>query len=67
MKDEFGLHAQTLLKDLRLMEFGDLTAEQALASGSDPAGIWQAICLAQSVPKERWSGLDKKAKKRHAE
>lgn len=67
MNDEFGPHSQTLLKDLRLIEFEDLTAEQLLAKGIDPAGIWQAICRAQDVPKERWSGLDKKAKKRHAE
>lgn len=67
MVDEFGqLQADALISDLVLGEF-DATAAQLLARGEDPRPIWLAICRIQQVPKERWQGLDKKAKKRHAE
>jgi hypothetical protein len=49
------------------LELGDKTAASLLASGEDPRQIWLAICRVQQVPEERWTGLDKKAKKQHAE
>ena len=67
MADEFGPQSQYLIQDLVLFELGDQTASQLLASGHEPREIWLAICKAQQVPKERWNGLDKKAKKQHAE
>jgi hypothetical protein len=68
MTDEFGKsQAQVLIRDLALLELGDKTAASLLASGADPRQIWLAICKVQQVPKERWTGLDKKAKKQHAE
>lgn len=68
MADEFGKpHSEVLIRDLALFELGDKTASILLAQGEDPRQIWLAICRAQQVPQERWSGLDKKAKKQHAE
>ncbi len=68
MADEFGkAHSDVIIRDFALLELGDKTAAVLLAQGEDPRQIWIAICRAQQVPKERWSGLDKKAKKQHAE
>jgi hypothetical protein len=68
MNDEFGQsYAQVLQKDLVLGELGDRTGSELLASGEDPRAIWLAICRALAVPKERWSGVDKKPKKQHAD
>ena len=68
MADEFGKpQSEVLIRDLALFELGDKTASVLLAQGEDPRQIWLAICRAQQVPKDRWSGLDKKAKKQHAE
>lgn len=68
MADEFGKpQADVLIRDLALLELGDQTATVLLDQGEDPKQIWLAICRAQQVPQERWNGLDKKAKKQHAE
>ena len=67
MADEFGPQAPVIFKDLALFELGDKTAAELLSLGEEPKIVWLAICRAQGVPPERWSGLDKKAKKRHAE
>jgi hypothetical protein len=68
MADEFGkAHSEVIIRDFALLELGDKTAASLLSAGEDPKQIWLAICRAQQVPKERWSGLDKKAKKQHAE
>lgn len=68
MADEFGkAHSEVIIRDFALLELGDSTAATLLTKGEDPKQIWLAICRAQQVPKERWSGLDKKAKKQHAE
>ena len=68
MADEFGkLHSEVIIRDFALLELGDQTAATLLAKGEEPKEIWLAICRAQGVPKQRWSGLDKKAKKQHAE
>lgn len=67
MADEFGPQSEAIIRDLALLELGDKTAKVLLAAGEEPREIWLAICRAQQVPKERWMGLDKKAKKQHAE
>ena len=68
MNDEFGSsYAQVLQKDLVLGELGDKTGTELLAAGEDPKEIWLAICRVLGVPKQRWTGVDKKAKKQHAE
>jgi hypothetical protein len=68
MADEFGkAHAEVIIRDFALLELGDQTPAALLSEGQEPRLIWLAICRAQQVPKERWTGLDKKAKKQHAE
>ena len=68
MTDEFGSeYAAVLLRDLSLTELRDLTGQKALDSGIEPKEIWQAICLAQNVPTERWHGLNKKPRDGHAD
>lgn len=57
MTDEFGqAYSQVISRDLVLGALGDRTAEQALAEGEDPKEVWLALCEANNVPKERWSG-----------
>jgi hypothetical protein len=68
MNDEFGeQYAAVLVRDLALTELGDRTGAVALAEGEDPKDVWAAICKAAGVPKERWHGLNKLSKNRHAE
>ena len=68
MSDEFGsAYAAVLLRDLVLTELGDLTGQGALNAGIDPKLIWIAICKAQNVPMDRWQGLNKKPRDRHAD
>jgi hypothetical protein len=68
MADEFGSeYAAVLLRDLVLTDLGDLTGQKALEAGLEPKEIWMAICMAQNVPKDRWHGLNKKPRNRHAE
>jgi hypothetical protein len=64
MADEFGVeYAAVVARDLVLGEFGDRTAEHCIASGEDLREVWLAICKSQSVPIERWHGLNKNTKK----
>lgn len=57
MTEEFGSgYSQVLLNDLVLLELGDRTGSQLIAQGEDLRLIWQAICAAQDVPKDRWHG-----------
>lgn len=68
MNDEFGSeYAAVLVRDLVLTELDDRTGQQALAEGVEPKDVWLAICRAQNVPEERWLGLNKKPKNKHAE
>lgn len=68
MVDEFGArYAAVIEQDLVLSELGDRTAKQALTAGADPREVWLAVCLANGVPKDRWLGVNKNPKKRHAE
>ena len=67
MHDEFGAgYAGVLENSLVLLEMGDRTAAAALAAGEDPREVWLAICRANEVPKARWHGKTKPAKKQHA-
>ncbi|MHB1173283.1 MAG: DUF3046 domain-containing protein [Lacisediminihabitans sp.] len=57
VRDEFGIsYGRTLTHDLVLGELGDLTAEQAIASGLPTREIWLALCRASDVPENRWYG-----------
>lgn len=68
MNDEFGeQYSNVLLSDLVLGELGDVTGNQAIKDGVDPRSVWLAICRANQVPQERWTGLNKTSKKQHAE
>ena len=62
--DEFGTtYGAVICRDLVLTDLADQTADQALASGTDPREIWLALCKAQSVPESRWHGVNKNTKK----
>ena len=68
MNDEFGPgYAGVIENSMVLLELGDRTAAAALASGEDPREVWLAVCRANEVPKARWYGKNKPAKKQHAE
>ena len=68
MDDEFGAeYAAVIIQDLVLGELADLTAAAAIRAGVDPREVWLAICRTAEVPKDRWNGLNKTAKKQHAE
>jgi hypothetical protein len=68
MVDEFGpAYAAVIERDLVLGDLSDQTAEQAMAAGFDLREIWYSICRSSGVPKERWHGVNKTTKKRHAE
>lgn len=62
--EEFGDgYGSTLLRDLVLVEFGDHTAEQALAAGQPPRAVWIALCKATDVPPNRWYGAGRQPAK----
>ena len=64
MADEFGAdYAAVIYRDLVLGEFDDRTVEQCVTSGEDLRDVWLAICRSQSIPAERWQGLNKNTKK----
>ncbi len=59
MDDEFGAHySRTLAGDLVIGTLGDRTALEALQAGVDPKRVWEAVCVVQDVPRERWLGRD---------
>lgn len=59
MESEFGAaYARHLARDLVPGDFGDLTVEEALATGHDVRAVWLAVCRMQEVPQERWLGPD---------
>jgi hypothetical protein len=56
--DEFGdAYGRTLVHDLVLTDLGDVTGEQALASGTAPRDVWRALCRASDVPPSRQHGV----------
>ncbi len=60
MADEFGqAYAQVIIDDLVLGALGDRTAAVAIKAGDDLRVVWQAICEANGVPKDRWHGKTK--------
>jgi len=59
MGDEFGAaYAHSLARDHVLGALGNLTALQALESGTTPREAWLALCADMDVPKERWLGKE---------
>ena len=57
MADEFGRgYGEVIVRDLVLSSLDDQTGQQALSAGVEPRAIWLAICQANAVPKERWTG-----------
>jgi hypothetical protein len=59
MDDEFGAHySRTLAGDLVIGALGDRTPLEALQGGVDPKRVWEAVCVVQDVPRERWLGRD---------
>ena len=59
MDDEFGEnYSRTLARDLVVDRLGDRSAAEALDAGLDPKAVWEAVCRAQDVPRERWLGRD---------
>ncbi|WP_165066916.1 DUF3046 domain-containing protein [Marisediminicola senii] len=55
---EFGdTYGNTVTRDLVLIEFGDLTAVQAMAAGHGPRAVWLALCAATDVPPSRRHGV----------
>ncbi|RKW70801.1 DUF3046 domain-containing protein [Galactobacter caseinivorans] len=57
MDGEFGAAGgHHLATSLNLSSLGSRTAEAALAVGYDPREVWEALCLMQDVPRERWLG-----------
>ena len=56
--DEFGsAYGATVVRDVVLGPLGDRTAAQALADGVDTRTVWEALCAAMDVPRERWYGV----------
>jgi hypothetical protein len=54
MAEEFGpARAATLASDHVFSELGGRTVRQALEAGIPTKEIWQAVCVAFEVPRER--------------
>lgn len=59
MEAEFGQRYSHVLADsMALTELDSLTASEAIDKGIKPKLVWEALCLAQDVPEERWLGID---------
>ncbi len=58
VSDEFGeSFGHALTRDLVLGEFGDRSAEQAIAAGVPVRSVWLALCRACDVPESRRHGV----------
>ncbi|SJM70439.1 hypothetical protein FM112_15180 [Gulosibacter sp. 10] len=56
--DEFGeVYGESVVRDVVLDRLGDRTAKQALDAGEDARRVWEALCTAMDVPKDRWYGV----------
>ncbi len=63
MDDEFGPgYSRSVARDQTLPTLRGHTVETALADGVQPREVWQAVCVAMSVPPERHWGIDRSAK-----
>lgn len=59
MDGEFGAAgARHLAASLHLSALGSVTADAALEAGEPPRQVWEAICVMQDIPRERWLGAD---------
>ncbi len=54
--DEFGAFGRVLTRDTVIVELGNRTADEALASGTSAREVWLALCRVQEVPPQRWHG-----------
>ena len=55
--EEFGdPQGRVLVRELVVDELGGRTAEEALAAGVPTGEVWEALCRANEVPRERWHG-----------
>ena len=62
---EFGrAHGRTLARDLVLFQWGNRTAEQAIADGEPVREVWVALCEAMDVPEDRRWGQEKPGTRR---
>ncbi|RRJ87994.1 DUF3046 domain-containing protein [Gulosibacter macacae] len=56
--DEFGAaYGATVVRDVVLDALADRTAQEALDAGEDPRRVWEALCAAMDVPRDRWYGV----------
>ncbi len=51
-------YARSIARDQVIGALGGRTAEQALAAGTRPREVWEALCDALDVPPERRLGPD---------
>ena len=59
MDEEFGpQYSRTLAGDLVVGALGERTPLGALRVGLNPRRVWEAVCEAQDVPRQRWLGRD---------
>ena len=55
MRDTFGAYASSLAEDMVLAPLGSRTANQALAEGTPPGVVWDAICTVNELGEDvRW-------------
>ena len=55
--DEFGAaYGAVLVRDLVLDDAGERTAAAALDAGMPARDVWEALCRAMGVPRERMTG-----------
>jgi hypothetical protein len=58
LAEEFGESAgATVARDVVVGVLGNLTANEALASGMEPKVVWAALCEAMDVPVHRRHGV----------
>lgn len=54
MAEHFGAaYADTFSRDHVMSELGGRTVHEALAAGWDAKDVWQVICAAMDVPREK--------------
>ena len=55
MRDTFGAYASSLAEDMVLAPLNSQTANQALADGTPPGVVWDAICTVNELGEDvRW-------------
>lgn len=60
MAAEFGAgYAGSLARDVALTPLGSMTAQEALAAGTTPRRVWDAVCEVMDIPRSRRFGPDR--------